>query len=165
MNPEAIIKRLKEVLEYYSLTSSTFADSIEVQRSSISHLMSGRNKPSLDFVMKVVDKYPDVDLYWLLNGQGEFPKQEKTIETTTPTSNSSSMDLFTTQEVKEEKKEEKIVETEKIVEKPSFSESSENTINDNLVEKKSNTRFSANGKKLLKVILLYDDGSFDAYDS
>ena len=48
-----------------------------MQRSSISHILSGRNKPSLDFVMKVLHSYPDVDLYWLMNGKGEFPLQSK----------------------------------------------------------------------------------------
>ena len=40
-----------------------FADEIDVQRSSISHLLSGRNKPSLDFVLKVLSKFDAVDLY------------------------------------------------------------------------------------------------------
>jgi hypothetical protein len=40
-----------------------------VQRSSLSHLLSGRNKPSLDFILKIVDVFPDVDLYWILNGR------------------------------------------------------------------------------------------------
>jgi hypothetical protein len=44
-----------------------------VQRSSISHLLSGRNKPSLDFVMRVVKEFDEVELYWLLNGKGNFP--------------------------------------------------------------------------------------------
>jgi transcriptional regulator with XRE-family HTH domain len=67
-------ERLKKVMEYYNLTATALADSITIQRSSISHLLSGRNKPSLDFVMKVLDKYPTVELYWLLNGKGDFPK-------------------------------------------------------------------------------------------
>src|SRR5690606_20743360 len=42
-------------------------------RSSISHLLSGRNNPSLDFILKILHQYPDVELYWLLNGKGSFP--------------------------------------------------------------------------------------------
>ncbi|RDY61649.1 XRE family transcriptional regulator [Flagellimonas nanhaiensis] len=60
-------------MEHYGLTISSFADKIGVQRSSISHLLSGRNKPSLDFVMKLTNTYPEIDLYWLLHGKGEFP--------------------------------------------------------------------------------------------
>ncbi|EKF56002.1 helix-turn-helix domain-containing protein [Galbibacter marinus] len=73
VNKDEFIKRLEKVLEYYGLSASAFADSIGVQRSSISHLLSGRNNPSLDFVLKILHQYPDVELYWLLNGKGNFP--------------------------------------------------------------------------------------------
>ena len=74
VNTEEFIKRLEYLLDYYSLNASSFADKIRVQRSSISHLLSGRNKPSLDFVMKITDVFPDVNLYWMLNGKGNFLK-------------------------------------------------------------------------------------------
>ncbi len=67
-------KRLKIIMDYFQLSASAFADKIQVQRSSISHLLSGRNRPSLDFVMKVIKEFNEVELYWLLNGKGEFPK-------------------------------------------------------------------------------------------
>lgn len=73
LNTQAFTERLEKLLAHYDLTASSFADAIGVQRSSISHLLSGRNRPSLDFVMKVVGRYPEVDLYWLLNGRGSFP--------------------------------------------------------------------------------------------
>ena len=76
VNNEAFIKRLQIILSHYGLSAAAFADSIEVQRSSISHLLSGRNKPSLDFVLKVVQSYSEVNLYWLLNGQGRFPSEK-----------------------------------------------------------------------------------------
>jgi hypothetical protein len=46
----------------------------------LSHLLSGRNKPSLDFILKIVDVFPDVDLYWILNG-GSFPKNKEVCKT------------------------------------------------------------------------------------
>ena len=67
--------RLQQIINYYDENASSFAEKIGVQRSSISHVLSGRNKPSLDFVMKVTNAYPEVNLYWLLNGEGVFPKQ------------------------------------------------------------------------------------------
>jgi transcriptional regulator with XRE-family HTH domain len=67
-------ERLDQILSHYEMTASAFADAIGVQRSSISHLLSGRNKPSLDFVLKVVREFPEVNLYWLLNGKGVFPE-------------------------------------------------------------------------------------------
>jgi DNA-binding XRE family transcriptional regulator len=74
VNTDEFIKRLEIILDYFSLNASSFADKIGVQRSSMSHLLSGRNKPSLDFILKIIDIFPDVDLYWILNGSGSFPK-------------------------------------------------------------------------------------------
>jgi len=77
INIEGFIKRLQKVIGFYSLSASSFADKIGVQRSSISHILSGRNKPSLEFVMKVLSSFPEVELYWLLNGKGNFPSQKE----------------------------------------------------------------------------------------
>ncbi len=76
VNTNAFKERLEQILSHYELNASAFADTIGVQRSSISHLLSGRNKPSLDFVLKVVREFPEVNLYWLLNGKGNFPESE-----------------------------------------------------------------------------------------
>ena len=75
VNTDDFIKRVEIILDYYSLNASSFADKIGVQRSSMSHLLSGRNKPSLDFILKIIDIFPAVDLYWILNGKGVFPKK------------------------------------------------------------------------------------------
>ena len=76
VNTAAFQERLQTLLEYYDMSATAFAEEIGVQRSSISHLLSGRNKPSLDFVLKVVQRFPQVNLYWLLNGKGSFPQKE-----------------------------------------------------------------------------------------
>ena len=73
INSDKFSERLQKVIDFYSLSASAFADKIGVQRSSISHILSGRNKPSLDFVMKILNEFPEVELYWLLNGKGIFP--------------------------------------------------------------------------------------------
>ena len=73
VNTEDFTKRLQKIMTYLGLSASGFADKIGVQRSSISHILSGRNKPSLEFIMKVLSSIPEVDLYWLLNGKGQFP--------------------------------------------------------------------------------------------
>ncbi|WP_299113577.1 helix-turn-helix transcriptional regulator [uncultured Winogradskyella sp.] len=85
VNTNEFAKRLQKVIEFYDETASGFAEKIGVQRSSISHILSGRNKPSLDFVMKVLHSYPEVELYWLLNGKGNFPKANQISES--PSSN------------------------------------------------------------------------------
>lgn len=76
INNSEFSERIRTVMDFYQLSAAAFADKIQVPRSSISHLLSGRNKPSLDFVLKVVKEFDDVELYWLLNGKGSFPKSE-----------------------------------------------------------------------------------------
>ncbi len=83
VNIEEFAKRLKIIMDYYEISAASLAEKIEVQRSGISHILSGRNKPSLDFVLKVLKAFPEVELYWLLNGVGKFPMQNST--TPTPT--------------------------------------------------------------------------------
>lgn len=78
INNEDFIKRLQKVIDYYGESASSFAEKIGVQRSSISHILSGRNKPSLDFILKILSSFPEIDLYWLFNGKGNFPSEEKT---------------------------------------------------------------------------------------
>jgi len=80
INSSEFTERLQKVIDFYNETASSFAEKIGVQRSSISHILSGRNKPSLDFVMKILHSYPEVELYWLMNGKGEFPSLHKNSE-------------------------------------------------------------------------------------
>lgn len=74
---DKFISRLEHILGHYALSPSLFADQIGITRSSMSHLLSGRNKPSLDFILKVIDKFPEIDLYWLLKGKGSFTIESK----------------------------------------------------------------------------------------
>lgn len=85
VNISEFTSRLKKVMDYHQISASIFADKIGVQRSSISHILSGRNKPSLDFILKVTSEFSDVDMYWLLNGKGSFPKSEEKNTTPAPT--------------------------------------------------------------------------------
>jgi len=101
VNIEEFSKRLIIVMDYYEISAAALAEKINVQRSSISHLLSGRNKPSLEFVLKILKNFPEVELYWLLNGQGSFPKSVKD-EVVAPT-------LFTTNE--SDPKQEKVAKT------------------------------------------------------
>ena len=85
VNSQEFAKRLQKILDYYSISATAFSDEIDVNRSTISHLLSGRNKPSLDFVLKVIQHYPEVELYWLLNGKGIFPSDKRSSEETKET--------------------------------------------------------------------------------
>jgi transcriptional regulator with XRE-family HTH domain len=68
--------RILAIIKYFHLSPSDFAEEIGVQRSSISHLISGRNKPSLEFVQKILGRFPEINTDWLLNGNGEMLKQD-----------------------------------------------------------------------------------------
>lgn len=96
INSVDFTKRLQKIMEFYSLSASGFADTIGVPRSSISHILSGRNKPSLEFVMKVLSSFDEIDLYWLLNGKGSFPSEsKKSTEQTPPAKKKSSLSRIT----------------------------------------------------------------------
>ncbi len=73
---EEIAERISKILEYYNLNAAAFADKIGVQRSGLSHILTGRNKPSLDFIIKITEAFEAVDLNWLVHGQGSFPKNK-----------------------------------------------------------------------------------------
>lgn len=95
INTEDFSSRLQKVIDYYGETASSFAEKIGVQRSSISHILSGRNKPSLDFVLKVLSSFPEVELYWLMNGKGVFPSDAKIDLSSDPTMEVQKVPSFT----------------------------------------------------------------------
>lgn len=64
-----IQERIQVILKMHHLTPSAFADKIGVQRSSISHVLSGRNKPGLDFLEKILLHFPRVNAHWLITGK------------------------------------------------------------------------------------------------
>jgi transcriptional regulator with XRE-family HTH domain len=147
VNIDDFIKRLEIILDYYNLSASAFADKINVQRSSLSHLLSGRNKPSLDFIIKVIEVFPEVDLYWILNGKGTFPKSEK---------------IFSIQSTKQE------VTSDETNTPDLFSTDQTNSkqpyIN-NEIEKKTISLSNNDVKTIERIVIFYTDGSFKNYQS
>ena len=69
--------RIKKWIEKEGLKSSQFADKIGVNRATISHILSGRNKPSVDFLEKLIFSYPDLDANWLITGIGYMYKTKE----------------------------------------------------------------------------------------
>ena len=151
VNIDDFIKRLELVLDYYNLSASAFADRINVQRSSLSHLLSGRNKPSLDFIIKVIEVFPEVDLYWILNGKGTFPKSDKN-----STSNKSSLaNEFNTQ----------TIETNS---NPSLNLSSTIALNTNIIQSDALKTLDINknsASNIERIVVFYRDGTFKNYES
>ena len=132
INSKDFAERLKKIMNYYDESASGFAEKVGVQRSSISHILSGRNKPSLDFIMKILHSYPEVELYWLINGKGAFPAIPKEKSTTN------------TLEANES-----------------------NEVNPNLsVNNKLSTSGSLQNKKSIsRIVIFYNDGTFENFES
>ena len=76
LNNSAIVSRIEEVRKNHQLTAASFATKIGVQRSAISHILSGRNKPSLEFLMKIHDTFEEVNLEWLILGKSSPISQD-----------------------------------------------------------------------------------------
>ena len=135
-----MVNRILELIKELGLSPSQFADEIGVQRSAMSHLVSGRNNPSLEFVMKVLKRFPQVNTEWLLNGSGSMTTGKKESEPLVGTS----QDLF--QEIHEPIPEKK--ENEMPLEKPDS-------------RRIAKSRKDTTGEKEIeRIIVIYNDRSF-----
>ena len=134
INKGAFARRLKKLLEYHEISASALADKIGVQRSSISHLLSGRNNPSLDFVMKIQEHFPEISFEWLIKGKGKLGAVS---ETSIPPT------LFD-QDIASPKT---VVADKKTIEKQNIP----NIVSNNL------------DKAVSKIVFFYKDGSFEIY--
>lgn len=164
-----MLKRVKQVIESNAFTPSRFADHIGVPRATISHILSGRNKPSLEVVQKILDAFPDLSAEWLVKGKG--------------TPGNSAPSLFESDESREKgaglhdasaKKEEANVlqgdsvrNAEETVNKKGF-HPADNRDNKSLNEKTklqhaSSAMQSHKGKNSVKIIIMYADGSYSEH--
>jgi DNA-binding XRE family transcriptional regulator len=62
-------EKIKQILATKRISPSHFADEIGIQRSSMSHILAGRNKPSLDIVQKIIKRFPDLGMAWILDDE------------------------------------------------------------------------------------------------
>ena len=173
-------ERISKVIEYSKLSSSEFADEIDVQRSSISHITSGRNKPSLEFIIKIKSRFPEILWDWLVTGDGEMlksdlpeteliPENESLEEKTKPTS---LPDLFTMMNDdedfgSEEKEPEEILVVresvishqtkaeEKIFDSQPLAKPQEQIINQ-IIENQTN--------KIKRIVMFYENGKFESFE-
>ena len=147
--------RIKKVMDENGLSASKFADKIGVPRSGLSHVLSGRNKPSLDYVLKVLNAFPKVDPNWLLLGREFVIENENKMENNDEVTNSNSTtkinDSLAMLNTKMEGQVDKMLGSITIVP----SENSKST-----VEVKSSPK--SNGK-VSRIVFFYNDGSFEEY--
>ena len=138
-----MLERISRLIKSKKLSSSQFADEIGVQRSSVSHVLSGRNKPSLDFITKILETYADVDPDWLLSGKGsmfreeDIPLQDDTLP----------FEEYSNPKTEAKKEDEELLPPQAEIQKPP--------------KRKTGSKSIASGdKSVAKIVLFYSDGTF-----
>jgi len=130
---DQIDKRLRLLLENEGLTSSKFANIVGYRPSSISHILSGRNKPGFDFIREILKKFDTINPEWLILGSGEMYK--------------------TTDNVIDDNRESAIrdsIKTNKVESEPDSPYI-------------SNIKVKTDGKVIVKVLIFYSDQTFTEY--
>ncbi|RFC55110.1 XRE family transcriptional regulator [Brumimicrobium aurantiacum] len=135
----SISERLQMVIKMNGMTNAAFADKVGVQRSSISHVLAGRNKPSIDFIQKTLNTFPKVNADWLITGK----KIGRTIDDSQQVE---SMEAESTSK-----------------EQPQVREEEPRRYNNapvtDLPETSSNTLSKT--KKISRIVVFYEDGTFE----
>lgn len=132
--------RLKQFLAAENITQAQFADNINVVRASVSHVLSGRNNPSYDFIRSIMVKYPELNIEWLMFGKGKMYKEtchSELIPDSPPA----------------EPQETLLFNMEDDIEEGKASTNEINTLNIPI-------QTIVNQRKVSKIIVLFDDGTF-----
>ena len=160
-------ERLRRFMKAENLNSTSLAQNLNIQASGISHILSGRNKPSYDFVTKLLTNFPNLNPDWLLLGKGPMHRDE--IRVKTPKNTVESGELFG----------EESQPTAELSSLPFSAESSDSSVAVQASPKNSETmadfisdmpvQFSApqnptiRHSNIERVMIFYTDGSFDTY--
>jgi plasmid maintenance system antidote protein VapI len=150
--------QLIKLLNHYGLSATKLADAIGVQPSSISHILSGRNKPSYDFIVALINKFPEINPKWLLTGKEnmfiEVVNSEKIKK-----NHISELTLFNEVTSKESEKNSTEAKTAKL--KEENENEKENNIDN--VYKSEFVKNVTNVNSIEYVILLFDNGTFKQF--
>jgi len=152
-------ERIKKFMEYKGISPSELADSIGVQRSNVTHVLKARNKPSFQFIEKMLQIYPELNAKWLMLGTGpmvDAPLKARTL-----------FDQLSSPAVVSEPKIEK-VEEKPIMEEPKHIEAKEinippvvekSTINNGLQD-----QFFSAEKPIERLVVFFKDQTFKVYN-
>lgn len=131
--------RLKQFLAAENITQAQFADNIKVVRASVSHVLSGRNNPSYDFIKAIMLNYPRLNIEWLIFGKGKMYKENQEPEAPL---------LFNEY-------------LEPAAEIPVFQPQEEESAPVEAIQSfAALPQIAQNDKKAVKVIIMYDDGTY-----
>lgn len=136
--------RLQQFLQLEQLTPARLSDIMGVQRSGLSHILSGRNKPGFDFIQRLLLKFPALSADWLITGKGKMYKELKDLKELKDV-NESDTSLNNDEEI----------DVEADMFEYASSQPSENSIKVN-----PNNNVQKN-RQLRKILLVYSDNTFD----
>lgn len=169
-------ERIALVISTKGMTNAEFAESIEVQPSNISHIMSGRNKPSLDLVMKILKRFPELRTEWLIHGKGAMNKDYGLFDEISPVIENKTQELGAGIE---KAKIASTAEKQVIIEKPVQSAGKTGTESDAMLDPKGTTKsvtqkegniqrdyagkLAQKAKIVEKIVLFYDDHTFETF--
>ncbi len=157
-------ERIKKIMESENMTPARFADSLQIGRAVISHILNGRNNPSLDVITRILIQMPDIDSQWLLTGSGNMYKNEISSHSgDNDIKNQNSLpDLFSQLSQENENsvystkdsenlkyRKENIVDT--------YQKEPQSAINERIIYKE------APSKKVKQIIIYYTDNTFEAF--
>ncbi len=144
-------ERILKFLDIEKISPSKFADEIGIQRSSISHILSGRNNPSLEVIQKILTRFSYLNAEWLITGKGEMFKPERhptifdnLINNKEPFNKTSELTSTSDNDNKLDKADQKL--NQKV-----------------LTESIANMTVNASQKNIKQIIVLYDDGTASVY--
>ncbi len=135
--------RLKQFLAAENITQAQFADNINVVRASVSHVLSGRNNPSFDFIKAMMSNYPRLNIDWLMFGKGKMYKDSVHIDDDL---------LFPIIEPETEVRVPEIVAVDTV--RASEETSNEMDTSIDIIQS------AVKQRKVSKIIILFDDGTF-----
>jgi transcriptional regulator with XRE-family HTH domain len=143
--------RISQIMYREQLTPAKFAEVIGIQRSAMSHIMTGRNNPSLDVIKKILEKYPYIDPDWLLSGKGSMMRNDIKPKQLDMYSNAPSYTPVSTPKVTETPENRRKIEAEKpqiILKQP---------IQEQVVTKKNES------KNVSRVMIFYSDNTYETF--
>lgn len=149
--------RFAQFLAAENISQSQFADAIGVTRSSVSHILSGRNKPGSEFILGIMKKFPDLNIEWLLAGRGKMYKS-KTLDNA---EFSPAEDIAVKNPAPESEEKTEITEVQQNGELFHMEEAGteKETVSKDTVEKPAESKMAPE-KTIARVIIFYTDGTF-----
>lgn len=148
--------RLQQFLDLEQLTPSRFADILGVQRSGLSHILSGRNKPGYDFMFKLTQKFPQINIEWLLTGKGK-PYKDMNHPTEKVHQPKESGTLFSGSLFQHEE------EFDNSTENKSFNSKIETLKVDEILKNQSDPVIPHKNRNVKRITLFFSDGSFEEF--